>query len=226
MHGLRSFCIASCLLGIAHASWAGVIVGGTRVVYDGSRNEASISVRNPEKTTPYLIQSWVDNLSPADGRKTPFIMTPPLFRLDAGQENALRVIRTGGTLPDDQESVFWVNIKSIPSSKKTDANQLQIATRTQIKLFYRPANLPGSAGEAYKSLKFSRSGHQLLVNNPTAYHVSFHRLSVGDQEIENAGMVAPKSTLAWPLPEGATGSVSWQSINDFGGISSAINAPL
>jgi len=37
---------------------AGVIIGGTRVVYDGNKKEASIDVNNPDKT-PYLIQSWV-----------------------------------------------------------------------------------------------------------------------------------------------------------------------
>ncbi|UZE26232.1 molecular chaperone [Pseudomonas sp. B21-056] len=222
MHWLKSVCIATCLVGVVNTSWAGVVVGGTRVVYDGSKKEASISVSNPEKKTPYLIQSWVE-----DGtKKAPFIMTPPLFRLDAGQENMLRIIRTGGQFPDNQESVFWVNVKSIPASEKTDANELQISVKTRIKLFYRPAGLPGDAGEAYKSLKFTRSGGQLVVNNPTPYYVSFYNVSVGDKEISDAGMVAPKSSLTWTLPAGAGGAVSWTAINDYGGISPAANAPL
>lgn len=222
MHWLKSVCIATCLVGVAHTSWAGVVVGGTRVVYDGSKKEASISVSNPEKNTPYLIQSWVEEGT----QKAPFIMTPPLFRLDAGQENVLRIIRTGGQFPDDQESVFWVNVKSIPASEKTDTNQLQISVKTRIKLFYRPAGLSGNAGEAYKSLKFTRSGNQLVVSNPTPYHVSFYNVSVGNKEINDAGMVAPKSSLTWTLPAGASGAVSWQAINDYGGVSPAANAPL
>lgn len=39
MHWLKSVCLAGCLLGIAQASWAGVVVGGTRVVYDGSKKK-------------------------------------------------------------------------------------------------------------------------------------------------------------------------------------------
>ncbi|AZD67414.1 P pilus assembly protein, chaperone PapD [Pseudomonas chlororaphis] len=226
MHWLKSVCIAGCLFGITHASWAGVVVGGTRVVYDGSKKEASISVMNPEKTTPYLIQSWIEDVSAGGTQKAPFIMTPPLFRLDAGQENVLRIIRTGGTFPENKESVFWVNIKSIPASEKSDANQLQISVKTRIKLFFRPAGLSGSASEAYKSLKFSRSGNQLQVNNPTPYHVSFYRVSVGKEEITDAGMVAPQSSLAWTIPAGATGAASWQAINDFGGISADASAPL
>ncbi|WP_242487835.1 fimbrial biogenesis chaperone [Pseudomonas sp. TH31] len=181
---------------------------------------------NPEKTTPYLIQSWVESTSDAATQKAPFIITPPLFRLDAGQENVLRIIRSGGTFPENKESVFWVNIKSIPATEKSDTNQLQISVKTRIKLFYRPLGLSGSASDAYKSLKFSRSGNQLQVNNPTPYHVSFYRVSVGKAEIENAGMVAPQSSLTWTIPAGATGVASWQSINDFGGISPDVSAPL
>ncbi len=40
---------------------ASVILGGTRVIYEGNKKEASISVRNDDKT-PYLVQSWVNNL--------------------------------------------------------------------------------------------------------------------------------------------------------------------
>lgn len=38
---------------------AGVIIGGTRIIFDGAKKEASISVNNPD-ATPYLIQSWID----------------------------------------------------------------------------------------------------------------------------------------------------------------------
>ncbi|NCE83781.1 molecular chaperone [Pseudomonas sp. Q1] len=209
----------------APGAWAGVVVGGTRVIYDASKKETSISVSNKDEAKPYLIQSWVDDAL-VEGRKAPFVMTPPLFRLDAGQENILRILRTGGQFPEDKESVFWVNIKAIPTSDKSDTNQLQIAVKSRIKLFFRPAGLSGQAGEAYKSLTFSRSGDQLIANNPTPYHVSFYSLSVGGKAIKDPGMVAPKSTFAWTLPAGASGAVGWEAINDYGGISPATSTPL
>nr|VXZ84782.1 Chaperone protein focC precursor [Klebsiella pneumoniae] len=58
-----------------------------------------------------LIQSWVDDL--ADNNKSPFIVTPPLFRLDAGDSNDLRVLLTSAQLPNDRESLFTLNIKVI-----------------------------------------------------------------------------------------------------------------
>nr|WP_261461537.1 molecular chaperone [Serratia fonticola] len=218
--------MAIALLGSAQQTLAGVVIGGTRVIYDSAKREASLSVRNPDKAVPYLIQSWVENANATDSGKAPFIITPPLFRLDVGQENVLRIVRAGGQLPDDKESLYWLNIKSIPASEKTDKNTLQISVKTRIKLMYRPAGLPGNAAEAYKTLSFSRQGNQLRVTNPTPYHVAFYSVKVGSQEIKEAGTVAPQGTLSWSLPAGAAGAVSWQAINDFGGITPAESKPL
>lgn len=223
---MTTFCIVAALMSSAQLATAGVIVGGTRVIYNAGQKETSISVRNPEKTAPYLIQSWVENASPTDGSKAPFVITPPLFRLDAGQENTLRIVRTGGQLPEDRESLYWLNIKSIPSSTKAETNQLQISVKTRIKLIYRPAALVANAAEAYKQLTFTRQGNQLQVTNPTAYQIAFYSVKVGGVEIKDPGSIAPFATLSLPLPTAAYGQVSWQTINDFGGITAAENKAL
>lgn len=90
--------------------------------------EASISVDNPDNE-PYLIQSWLDNQQ-SGVDKIAFIITPPLFRLDGHQENMLRIVRVGDDLPKDKESLYWMNIKSIPSTEHTGkSNTLQIAVK-------------------------------------------------------------------------------------------------
>ncbi|HEY0211929.1 molecular chaperone [Acerihabitans sp.] len=221
---LKAVCMVTGLLSVVQAQ-AGVVVGGTRVVYDAGRKEASISVSNPD-SRPFLIQSWIDNERDKDTARVPFIITPPLFRLDAQQENVLRIVRAGGNLPTDRESVFWLNIKSIPSSDKNAVNQLLISINTRIKLFYRPQNLAGNAGDAYKTLNFSRQGGQLTARNPTPFYVSLASVSVSGQDIKYPGMIAPRGTLSWPLPAGARGNVSWRAINEFGGISAPASAPL
>lgn len=35
---------------IAFDSYAGIIIGGTRVIYQGDKKESSISIRNPDNT--------------------------------------------------------------------------------------------------------------------------------------------------------------------------------
>ncbi|WP_235427143.1 fimbrial biogenesis chaperone [Yersinia aldovae] len=112
------------LMFISNAAYAGVIITGSRLIYDSSKKEASVAVRNPDEGTPYLIQSWVDNYSSNNTQKTPFIVTPPLFRLDGKQENILRIMLTGGALPNDKESIFWVNIKAIPATQRNAVNLL------------------------------------------------------------------------------------------------------
>ncbi|REF28347.1 P pilus assembly chaperone PapD [Xenorhabdus cabanillasii] len=203
-----------------NVSFAGVVIGGTRVVYNSDRKEASISISNPETDVSYLIQSWVQGEN--DETKVPFIITPPLFKLTAGNETVLRIVKTGDNLPNDRESLFWLNVKSIPAIVKSEQNQLQITVKSKFKLFYRPADLADKASIAYKALKFKIEGHQLTAENPTPYYVSFSYLSIGNSskshEIQPAGMIAPFGQLSWDIPIKNINYVSWKTINDFGGV--------
>ena len=133
MRFIRTISLAITMLTLVQASaTAGVIIGGTRIIFDGAKKEASISVNNPD-ATPYLIQSWIDDQDVGSG-KAPFIITPPMYRLDSGQKNIERIVATG-SLPQAKESLFWINIKAIPSASK-QMNSLQIAVKTRIKLIY------------------------------------------------------------------------------------------
>ncbi len=196
---------------------AGIIVGGTRLIYDGAKKEASLGVNNPDKV-PYLIQSWVDTQE-GDTSKVPFIITPPLFRLDGEQNNILRVVRAGGTLPTDKESLYWLNIKSIPSANKQE-NSLQIAVKTRIKLIYRPQGLPGTLNEAAKALTWQRSGNAIQVTNASPFYITLFSVKINGNPLKDVPMVAPKSSTRFDLPTGSTGgALSWEIINDYGGIS-------
>ncbi|HDX4063597.1 MAG: fimbrial biogenesis chaperone [Enterobacter asburiae] len=206
------------------AANAGVIIGGTRVVYDGNKKEASINVNNPDKT-PYLIQSWVETLN-GGAEKAPFIITPPLYRLDGGQQNIERVVVTGN-LPQDKESLYWLNIKAIPSAPKKD-NTLQIAIKTRIKLIYRPAGLKSQQPqELSHQLTWHRNGNQLQVTNPTSYVINFNEISLGGKKIENVSYVLPGESMNFTLPAGASStSVNYKVINDYGAVSDVQSASL
>jgi P pilus assembly chaperone PapD len=211
-------CLGSGALGpsLVHA---GVIIGGTRLIYHADKKQAALSITNPDKHTDYLIQSWVDHFLAPETGPVPFIITPPLFRLDAEQENLLRVVYTGSDLPTDRESIYWLSVKSIAATERSDENRLQIAVRSRIKLIYRPVGLASGAAEAYKALRFSRQGEQLSITNPTPYFVSLQSVKVGDHAISNPGMVPPLGRHVLSVPARAAGSVAWQAINDYGGIS-------
>lgn len=217
-------CLIACAAISASVSVAnaGVIIGGTRVVYDGNRKEASVDINNPDKT-PYLIQSWVETLN-GGVEKAPFIITPPLYRLDGGQQNVERVVLVGN-LSQDKESLYWLNIKAIPSSPKKD-NTLQIAIKTRIKLIYRPAGLKQQQPqELSNQLTWRRNGNKLQVTNPTKYVINFNEIRLGGKRIENVSYVLPGESMDFSLPAGANAtSINFKVINDYGAVSEELNA--
>lgn len=197
---------------------AGVVVGGTRLIYDGNKKEASLSVSNPD-SQPYLVQSWTETVS-GGAEKAPFVVTPPLFRLGDGQTNVLRIVRAGGNLPSDKESLYWLNIKAIPSAEKDlHQNTLQIAVKTRIKLIYRPQGLKSVPEELTDQLRWQRSGNLLQVNNPTPFYMNFMEIRVGGNKLKDVTYVAPGATARFALPAGVNSDkVSWKIISDYGGI--------
>lgn len=70
------------------------------------------------------------------------LLLPPLFRLKAGEQGFVRILRSGKPLPEDRESMFWLNVKGIPAmDNEPDKNMVQFAINSRIKLIYRPAAL-------------------------------------------------------------------------------------
>lgn len=207
---------ALALLTLSTAAQAGIVMGGTRVIYQEGKREAAISVTNADTHSPYLVQSWVENYAQNNKARVPFIVTPPLFRLDPEQQNVLRINFIGGTLPADRESVFWLNVKSIAPTRKDEVNKLQINIKSKFKIFYRPNGLAGEPADAWRKLTFKIDGSRLVAQNPTPYFVSFFTLSVGGKEITEPGMIGPFSHREWLVNR--TGVIKWRAINDFGGM--------
>ncbi|MBU9843752.1 fimbria/pilus periplasmic chaperone [Rahnella sp. FRB 231] len=230
---MRSVCLLLlALLCVSSAARAGVVIGGTRVVYgenkSGKQSGVSLSLRN-NSDYPWLIKSLVISGGVWPGtvksnEKSPFIITPPLFVLKGGRESAVRIINLQDNLPKDRESLFTLTIASIPSGK-ISGNSVQIAVRSQLKLLYRPASLKGNVKEAYKKLRWKRTAKRLIIENPTPYYVTLFDVQINGHPIRNAGMVAPfsKRETAWCQQKNAACPISWKSINDYGGITPAVS---
>lgn len=204
----------------SQGSFAGVIIGNTRLIYNEYRKEATIPIINPDSDISYLIQSWFERWDSADIAPIPFAITPPLFKLNGGKENILRIVRTEEhNLPNDRETIFWLNIKSIPSTKKLNQNQLFISIKAKIKLIYRPELLNNEkAALAYHSVTFARCNNRLTISNPTPYHINFYRLNVAGYEVNEPLMLRPYSENQIDIPNHLEGKILWSVINDYGGI--------
>lgn len=214
------------LLALAAAFWlpqiqAGVNVGSTRVIYQSKEKEANLSLSNSgEDGVPYLIQSWVSVFDKPDESAEEFIITPPLFRLDANNQNLLRIIATNAQhLPKDKESLFFLNVKAIPamSDKQRNQNVLQIAVKTTIKLFYRPTDLKGTLPQAVEGLQWRAEGGKLSVHNPSGYNVVVSELLINN--IANNTLpevIKPGDSVTTHIPLKNSDTLEFSYINEYG----------
>ncbi|WP_241017143.1 fimbria/pilus periplasmic chaperone [Paraburkholderia sp. Ac-20342] len=214
---------------------ASVTISGTRIVYPLEQREVSVKLNN-DSSEPSLVQVWIDdgnaNAKP-DEIKVPFVITPPIFRMDPKKSQTLRVTYSGEALPQDRESVFWLNVLDIPPKVEAtaDTNTLQLAYRTRIKIFVRPSKLPGIPEDAPAQLSWKIAaspdgkGQAVSVTNPTPYYVSFSEVDVASGghtfKNERGGMVAPYATEVLPIDKmngaSAGAKVHFIAISDFGG---------
>lgn len=226
--GLLAFCL------FAAGAHATVIIGGTRVIFPAQSGEVTVRLSNVGNA-PALVEAWIDKGNPQstpDTADTPFLITPPLFRMDSHKDQSLRILATSPQLPADRESLFWLNVLEVPPKptgpQAAGKNLLQFAIRSRLKLFYRPAKLPGDALKAAGQLtwKASRSGQNVTLNahNPSPYYITISKLSLqvdGKPYVAASGMVAPFGNLQLVV-KGLTNTpvngtaLSYTTINDYG----------
>jgi chaperone protein EcpD len=212
------------------------VITGTRLLYPADQKEITVKLNN-NGTQPALIQSWIDTgsvESTPTSSKAPFLLSPPVARIDPTKGQSLRVLFTGAPMAQDKESVFWLNVLEIPPKPEAgaDINTLQMAFRSRIKLFYRPTGLPGTASEAIEQVQWqlvpARDGQGLALQafNPSAFHVSLIELELvagAQRERSEDGMIAPGETRQFVLPTlkvrpAAGAQVEFSAINDYGAL--------
>lgn len=198
----------------------------TRVVFDGSKDAASMTITNNNTQLPYLAQGWIED---EQGNKitSPLIVLPPVQRLEPGIKSQVKVqaLPAVKSLPQDRETVYYFNLREIPP-RSDKANSLQIALQTRIKLFYRPASIVPSQQERsdpwQKQLILTREADDFQVNNPTPYYITLIDARSSKEGKTSPGfeplMVPPKGTLKLGVSAAALGSKPWLTyVNDYGG---------
>lgn len=214
-------------LSTVHSVFAdGVGINALRVIYPEKSESVSTSLRNTTKDTDYLTRVKVT--SGVEGGDSPFSVVPPVFRMRANSKNDIRIIKTGGNLPTDRESLFWLNMQSIPmvsDLQRSDgkvASAVQIGLGNTIKLIYRPDGLPVTPDKGFCMLQFSLASGGLKITNLSPYYVSFSSFKVnGTQMMSNTQstkMVEPLSEKVMHMKAPNTpGLIEWQAITDLGG---------
>ncbi|AMS17597.1 hypothetical protein A3218_26085 [Pseudomonas chlororaphis] len=230
MRSIRFICVSMLLLAVAGVAQASIIIDGTRVIYPEQSAEVSVRLTNKGEL-PRLVQTWIDDgdeKSSPEKIDVPFAILTPIFRMEANKGQVLRIRYTKTKpLPKDRESVFWLNVLEIPAKPNTEKqaeNYLQFSFRTRIKLFLRPAGLPGTAASAAEQLTWKYHPGALQATNPTAFNVSIKRINVGNASQGGSAegvMVAPFSTAYIALRDSkaelSNPQVVFYPVNDYGG---------
>lgn len=199
---------------------------GTRLIL-GAGNEVSIEARN-RSDHEVLLQAWLAapgnhedaDLVPHDTR-LPFVVSPALLRLPAQGRQPLRVLYHGEGMPVDRESLVHLYVLEVPRRSEA-GQQLSIAVRQRINVFYRPAGLPGDPGTAPAGLRWSlrhevEGKPRLEVSNPTAFHVSLLDLELDGRALRDYLLLAPGQRFDWPAPQQLPRQLTFKVLTDYGG---------
>lgn len=152
----------------------------TRIIYPSNSRFETLNLKN-NGDVPYIMQIWTDVNNPnstpnsADG---PFVVQPTIFRIDPHTGRHVNLIFTGKNLPQDRESLFYLNLVQIPPHHSNlKSNRLAILIRHRIKIFYRPASLDSDIANVEKQIKFSNvTTAGIEINNNSPYHLSLSSL--------------------------------------------------
>lgn len=214
------------------ASHAEIILHGTRVIYPSDAREVTLQLSN-NSTKPSLVQTWIDEGDPQstpDQSKVPFMITPPISRVEGSRSQTLRIT----ALPDaahfnqKQETVLWLNVLDIPpkpSAQDTTTipdNFLQLAIRSRVKFFYRPASIKEDINVVADRLQWVKSDGKLMINNPSPFHVTLTAIyqKEGAKQLDllpQGLMLKPFSTETVVLQSRNLNDMSFVHINDYGG---------
>ncbi|EMN1410930.1 MULTISPECIES: molecular chaperone [Enterobacter cloacae complex] len=216
-------CLAGALCSSAVYA-GGVGLGATRMVYSSATSQAMMQVRNTHPDATFLIQSWMEN---EKGERTnDFVITPPLYVMKPASESAVKIMFNGKALPADRETLYWMTVKAIPQQTKSGSgNTLQFASANRIKVFYRPEGLSESPGEAWKKLAGAYRAGKVTLSNPTPYYLTTINVKIDGIPVQPV-MVPPKGSVMLAETFSHAGSMSYQTINDYGAWTPATRASL
>ncbi|MCA1324592.1 molecular chaperone [Herbaspirillum sp. alder98] len=227
------------MLVVGCAANAAAVISGTRIVFPSNEREVSVRLSNEGKE-PSLIQVWLDDgdeKAAPDQIRVPFVLTPPMFRMDGGKGQTVRMLYNGTPLPQDRETLFWFNMLEVgpKPTGEADTNYMQMAFRTRIKMFFRPKalNSVGQIEDAFDTLRWSLkrnddSTFAVVLDNPSPYHINLLGVSLidaGDKplfESESGAMAEPGKSaqlLIKAMTQVPSGKfkVRYTFLNDFGG---------
>ena len=207
-----SLLVLLCFSSLAMAKEEGVSLDRTRVLFRNGSLESSVGFSNQLKV-PVLVKTVFHDLK--GNLSEDFLALPPLYRLDSGKENRIRLVKVGN-LPADKESVYFITVTAYPIVHSAE-NSLRYGLAQRIKLFYRPQGVTNDCRYVANHLVWQIDGSSISVSNPTDVSITLTELTVGDKATK-LNLLLPKETAKYNLNTNNThqGSISFKYIDEYG----------
>lgn len=184
---------------------AGIIVEKSRIIFPMESLSKPLKILN-SNNYPVICKVWVGKGYLADIEQPPIIVKKPFFKLNPHEESLLTFINieSNNSLLVDREHLYWLNIEEIPPRDKDYLHNdiiVSLVMNTQLKIFYRPENLPITPNEGYKKQSFELHVKDnttfIRIDNNSPYYVTYSDITIqdksGEKRILYPGMIPPYS---------------------------------
>lgn len=197
----------------------GISLSKSRIIFNAGSKSQTVILYNDSKS-PFLVQASVGE-SPEGKVSDKFIVTPPLFRINAGAEYTIRIMPNDfSSLPADRESMFFFKARAIPptSSSKNHDNKADLVfiTSIVIKLHYRPELLAEPDNEIFRQVNITGKNNQWYLENPTPYYLTVIGLTING-ETQSGSIILPPKDKVLLQSNKPVRIAEWRIIDDYGG---------
>lgn len=197
----------------------------TRIIYieNGNKGVPVSFVNNTRDSLLIMpdIYNADENGNKSDVRSNAFVVSPVFRRAQPFSENAMKVVRTGGHLPDDTESLFYLSSVLLPNKRKSPQDQIavNVGYMWNMKILYRPLGLKGiKIKDSIDSLVFFRDGKRIKLTNNSPLWQTIIDLKINGKKINGPStmMLRPHSSALLDISEHHITSASFQVIDEAG----------
>lgn len=207
---LLTSCLMACI-GFTQVVYAHVSPEVTRVIYHGGNHFETVDVLNNDPRFAYGLESYVLShkksnllLPDTESMNRVFMMSPKFTTVPPKNKRLeLQIIKLPSqTLPQDRESLFYLEFQEAPPAVHGKGSGVQIAVRTQIKLIYRPHDIkPISSQNLQGKVSAVFQDGKMVVHNNSPYVITAIRMfnrpkTSADETVKKADEVRGNVQLA------------------------------
>lgn len=200
-------------------SQSSIEINKDKFIFIESINQEIIEINN-KTNNDYFIQSWITHYDKKDSNEIPFMVTPPLFKIEKDETFSLKIFKTDKIKEKDREMLYRINIKRVPIllNPENSKNMLHVSINSVYNLIYRPLSIEKDAKDAYKKIEFLKNkNNELIINNPTPYFIAlssvyFNRILI----INESKTIPPFKKYNTKKIISESGNVKWKIFNQHG----------